>query len=194
MQATITPNGVSGNLIQQLRGRDFIDLRKFDREQINALLDLALEFKSGKERRQYLKGKHLGMLFEVPSTRTRISFQVGAGHLGGHAEYYNTADLQLSNREELRDTAAVMSRYLDALIVRMYDMTQYNKGREALETLAQSADVPVINALDDKDHPCQTMADLLTLREKYDDNYLRKKVVMAWGSLTKNMCHLHKML
>lgn len=165
----------------RLKGRDFIDLRSFTRQELNYLLGLAQDFKAGRNREQCLQGKHLGMLFTVPSTRTRISFQVAASQLGGHAEHYHPADLQLSNREELKDTAAVMGRYLDAIIVRMYDMTEYGKGREALDTIADHSRVPVINALDDKGHPCQIMADILTLREKYGDDYKKKKVVMTWG-------------
>ena len=125
--------------------------------------------------------KYIGMLFTVPSTRTRISFQVGAHQLGARAEHYNVAELQLSNQESLKDTAAVMGRYLDAIIVRLYDMNNYGWGREGLHTLAEYSRVPIINALDDKDHPCQVMADLLTLKEKFGETYKEKKVVMAWG-------------
>jgi ornithine carbamoyltransferase len=176
--------------------RDFISLLDSSRAELERLLDLAAEIKSGKNREPYLQGKYLGMLFAVASTRTRISFQVGAAQLGGHAEHYNAADLQLSNHENLIDTAAVMSRYLDAIIVRMYDMNFYGRGRDALNTLAKYADVPVINALDDKDHPCQVMADLLTLREKFGEDYKRKKVVMAWGysKRQKSLGVLHSMM
>jgi len=179
-----------------MKGRDFIDLRCFTRNEVNYLLDLAQDFKCGRRREQCLKGKHLGMLFAVPSTRTRISFQVGTAQLGGHAEHYNSADLQLSNREELKDTAAVMSRYLDGIIVRMYDMTQYGKGREALSTMAAHSRVPVINALDDQGHPCQVMADLLTLREKYGSGMSKKKIVMTWGysPRQKSLGVLHSMM
>ena len=176
--------------------RDFLDLRQFTSNEINYLLDLSQDFKSGQNQQQYLKGKHLGMLFGVASTRTRISFQVAASQLGGHAEHYNVADLQVSNREELKDTAAVMGRFLNGIIVRMYDMTQYGKGRDALRTIAEYSGVPVVNALDDKDHPCQVMADLLTLREKYGEGYKKRKVVMAWGysQRQKSLGVLHSMM
>jgi len=179
-----------------LKGSDFIDFRRFSSKELAALLALAHDFKSGRNRQRYLEGKHLGMLFAVASTRTRISFQVAASQLGAHAEHYNSADLQLSNREELKDTAAVMSRYLDAIIVRMYDMAQYGKGRASLETIAEHARVPVINALDDKDHPCQVLADILTLQEKYGTHYKKKKVVMAWGysKRQKSLGVLHSMM
>jgi ornithine carbamoyltransferase len=189
-------NRTTLNALPQLKGRDFLELRTFTAHELGSLLDLAASMKSGETRTPYLSGKQLGMLFSVASTRTRISFQVAAAQLGGHAEFYNAQDLQLANREELKDTAAVMSRYLDAIIVRMYDMTQYGKGREALTTMAEHSRVPVINALDDKDHPCQVIADLLTLREKYNENYKRKTVLMTWGysARQKSLGVLHSMM
>jgi ornithine carbamoyltransferase len=179
-----------------LKGKDFIDLREFTRDELEGLVNLAASMKSGDDREKYLRDKYLGMLFAVASTRTRISFQVGVTQLGGHAEHYNAADLQLSNNEDLGDTAAVMSRFLDGIIVRMYDMTNYGQGRERIRLLADKADVPVVNALDDKDHPCQVMADLLTLREKFGEGFRRRKVVMAWGysKRQKSLGVLHSMM
>lgn len=179
-----------------LKNRDFISLKDFTRAELEGLVDLAIDMKSGKYTEQCLKDKYLGMLFTVASTRTRISFQVGAARLGGHAEYYNPAQLQLSNHESLMDTAAVMSRFLDAIIVRMYDMNFYGQGREGILTLAEHADIPVINALDCTDHPCQVMADILTLREKFGENYKKKKIVMSWGysKRQKSLGVLHSML
>ncbi|HEX7312758.1 MAG TPA: ornithine carbamoyltransferase [Pyrinomonadaceae bacterium] len=180
----------------ELGKKDFLDLRDFSRAELERLVKMALDMKAGRDREPYLRGRNLGMLFTVASTRTRISFQVGARQLGGDAEYYNAADLQLSNRESLMDTAAVMGRFLDAIIVRMYDMTCYGQGREGLRTIARYAGVPVINALDDKDHPCQVMADILTLREKYGEEFRKKKVVMAWGysKRQKSLGVLHSMM
>lgn len=182
--------------LHSLRNRDFINLKDFSRAELEALIDLALRMKGGDDREEYLRGKYLGLLFTVASTRTRISFQVGARHLGAQAEHYNNADLQLSNNESLKDTAAVMSRFLDGIIVRTYDMSQYGRGRSDIETIAQYADVPVINALDDKDHPCQVMADLLTLKERYGAAYKKKRVVMAWGytKRQKSLGVLHSMM
>lgn len=179
-----------------IKRRDFINLMDFSRAELEALLDRATSIKSRKDKTKYLKDKYIGMLFSVASTRTRISFQVGAAQLGGHAEHYNAADLQLSNHESPRDTAAVMSRFLDAIIIRLYDMNFYGQGRKMINTIAEHADIPVINALDDKDHPCQVMADLLTLREKYGDEYQKKTVVMAWGysKRKKSLGVLHSMM
>ena len=179
-----------------IKHRDFINLMDFNKTDLEELLDLAINIKNGKDKTKYLKDKYIGMLFAVASTRTRISFQVGVAQLGGHAEHYSAAELQLSNHESLGDTAAVMSRFLDAIIVRMYDMNFYGQGREALNTIAAHADVPVISALDDKDHPCQVMADLLTLKERYGEEYKKKTIVMAWGysKRKKSLGVLHSMM
>ena len=165
-----------------LKNRDFIGLMDFTREELEGIIQLAEDIKSGKKNMaDQLAGKYIGLLFSVASTRTRISFQVGAKQMGGQAEFLSSKDLQLVYHESLIDTAAVMNRYLDGLVVRMYDMTQYGKGREALEVLADYADIPLINALDDKDHPCQVMGDILTLKEKFGEDYKKKKLVFSWG-------------
>src|SRR3977135_3821884 len=126
-----------------MKGRDFISLKDFTKPELEGLIDLAVGMKAGHDKEQYLTNKYFGMLFSVASTRTRISFQVGARQLGAHAEFYSSADLQLSNHESLQDTAAVMSRFLDAIIIRTYDMNAYGKGRDDILTMAKYADVPV---------------------------------------------------
>lgn len=167
--------------MMELKDRDFLGLKDFGREELEHLLDLAVEMKSGRDRTRYLAEKNLGMLFTVPSTRTRISFQVAARQLGAQAEHYSPTELQMSNSETLIDTAAVMSRYLDGLIVRMYDMSAYGQGREGLRTIAEQMAGPVINALDDKEHPCQVLADVLTLRERFGEEWRKKRVVLTWA-------------
>ncbi|MFL6261100.1 MAG: ornithine carbamoyltransferase [Thermoanaerobaculia bacterium] len=167
--------------MSHLKGRDFLGLKDFSREELEDLLMLAAEMKSGRDRQRYLQDKNLGMLFTVASTRTRISFQVAARHLGAHAEHYSPAELQLSNNESLIDTAEVMGRFLDGIVVRLYDMSAYGKGRESLRLIADHAGVPVINALDDKEHPCQILADVLTLKEKLGEDFRRKRVVLTWA-------------
>jgi ornithine carbamoyltransferase len=164
-----------------LKGRDFISLMDFSKGELEGILSLAEDIKSGRDNKKYLEGKSVGILFSVASTRTRISFQVGTRQLGGSADFYNADELQLVHHESLTDTAAVMGRYLDLLVVRMYDMNFYGQGREALNTIAKHADIPIINALDDKDHPCQVMGDILTLKEKFGKDYKNKKVVFTWG-------------
>lgn len=159
-----------------------ISLMEYSNEELECLLQLAIDIKMGKiDTSRLLQNKTIGLLFNVPSTRTRISFQAAARQLGGHAEYLNASDLQLANKESLKDTAAVMSRYLDAIIVRMYNMNEYGEGRRRLDALAEYADIPIINALDEKDHPCQVIADVLTLKEKFGESYKQKKIVFTWG-------------
>lgn len=161
--------------------RDFINLMGYTREELKALLEFAGDIKNKIDMKQYLAKRTVGLMFGVASTRTRISFQVGIRQMGGHADFYNTNDLQLVYHESLIDTIQVMSRYIDALVVRLYDMNQYGKGREALELLAKNGSIPIINALDDKDHPCQVMGDIFTLKEKFGSDYRKKRVVFTWG-------------
>jgi ornithine carbamoyltransferase len=161
--------------------KNFIDIRDFDCKQINELLDLAKEIKGGRDTRRPLKDRCLGLLFSTASTRTRVSFHVGIRQLGGSGEYFNMKDMQLSNHESIVDTAEVLGRYLDGLIVRNYDMNNYGAGRAALLQLAQHSGLPTINALDDKDHPCQALADLMTLKEKFGERLRDRKVVLTWA-------------
>lgn len=166
---------------RDLGGRSFLRLRDFTAGELESLLALAADMKAGRDGHPYLRGRNVGMLFHVPSTRTRISFHVAARQLGGDAEGYDSGQLQLSNRESLIDTAAVMGRYLDALVVRMYDMTRYGWGQGGLETMAQAAGVPVINALTDVEHPCQVLADVLTVQEALGDDWRDKRIVLTWA-------------
>lgn len=167
--------------MNSLKGRDFLGLKDFSRDELEGILALAAEMKSDRDRTRYLQDKNLGMLFTVASTRTRISFQVAARQLGAHAEHYVPTQLQMSNNESLVDTAEVMGRYLDGLVVRMYDLSSYGQGRESMQVIADHCRGPVINALDDKEHPCQVMADVLTMREKLGEDFRRRKVVLAWA-------------
>jgi ornithine carbamoyltransferase len=179
-----------------LQDRDFINLMDFTAAELEALLDRALLMKQAGGRRDLLAGRFIGLLFTLPSTRTRISFQAAAHQLGAHAEHCGGADLQIVNQESLVDTAAVMSRYFHALVVRMYDMDAYGEGRRNLLRMAEKAAVPLVNALDDKDHPCQVMSDLLTLRENFGPDYKRRKLLMTWGysKRLKSPGVLHSML
>jgi ornithine carbamoyltransferase len=167
--------------MMNLQGRDFLGLKDFQPDELQYLLALAADMKAGRDRVRHLEGQGIGMLFTVPSTRTRISFQSAARQLGAHAEAYSPADLQLSNNESLVDTAEVMSRYLDAIVVRTYDMNAYGKGRESLRIMADHSAAPVINALDDKEHPCQVLADLLTIQERFGGTCKGPKIVFTWA-------------
>ena len=167
--------------VADLHGRHFLRLRDFTGDQLEAILALAADLKAGRDRRPHLAGRNLGLLFGVASTRTRVSFHVAARQLGGDAEGYDFAQLQVSNDESLIDTAAVLGRYLDALVVRMYDLSRYGWGQQGLETMARAAGVPVINALTDVEHPCQVIADVLTVRETFGDDWRARKVVLTWA-------------
>jgi ornithine carbamoyltransferase len=139
--------------------RHFLDLDRLDAAELRRMLDRGFAYKRGADRSQPLRGKMLAMIFEKPSTRTRLSFEVAMKQLGGDCVVMTTADSQLSRGETPADTARVLSRYVDAIMIRT---TQAAK----LEELAQHATVPVINGLTDASHPCQLMADVMTLEER----------------------------
>ena len=141
--------------------KDFLLLSNYSKEELLSLLALAAELKEMKHNREphpLLEGKTLGMIFEKPSTRTRVSFEVGMYDLGGSALFLSGNDLQLGRGEPVEDTARVLSRYLDGIIIRTFS-------QEMVDTLAKWSSIPVINALTDFSHPCQIIADLLTIQE-----------------------------
>ncbi|HET7629704.1 MAG TPA: ornithine carbamoyltransferase [Bacillales bacterium] len=142
-----------------LSGKDLLTLADYSSGEIYGLLELAEQLKK-ESYSPLLIGKSLGMIFEKPSTRTRVSFEVAMTQLGGHALYLNPADLQLGRGETISDTAKVLSRYVDAIMIRTFE-------QEKVEQLAEGADVPVINGLTNDYHPCQVLADLLTIKEKF---------------------------
>ena len=139
-------------------GRHFLAIPDFSQPELLAVFDLAARMKRGDYREKPLQGKTLGMIFAKSSTRTRVSFEVGAYQLGGHALFLSSRDIQLGRGEPIRDTARVLSRYLDGIMIRTYDHAD-------VEELARYGSIPVINGLTDLLHPCQVMADLLTVRE-----------------------------
>lgn len=146
---------------QHMYGKDFLQLADFSAEEIAYLLDTALELKAMQKQGKphpYLSGKVLGMIFEKSSTRTRVSFEVGMLQLGGHAIFLSSKDIQLGRGESISDTAKVLSRYVDAIMIRTFS-------HESVEELAAHATVPVINGLTDLQHPTQVLADLLTILE-----------------------------
>jgi ornithine carbamoyltransferase len=139
--------------------RHFLDIDQFDTGELRAILDTGFAYKNGRRRDRPLAGKTLAMIFEKPSTRTRVSFEVAMRQLGGDTIYLSAADSQLGRGETVADTARVLSRYVDAIMIRT------NQPRK-LDDLARYATVPVINGLTDTSHPCQIMADVMTLQEK----------------------------
>ena len=139
--------------------RDFLSNSDLSAAETTALVDLALRLKRGEESGATLAGRTLGMIFAKSSTRTRVSFEVGMYQLGGHALFLSSRDIQLGRGEPVRDTARVLSRYLDGIMIRTFDHAE-------VEELARYATIPVINGLTDLLHPCQLLADLLTIRER----------------------------
>jgi ornithine carbamoyltransferase len=147
--------------VPQMGGKDFLKLSDFSSSEIIYLLEQAVEMKNMTKKGQkhpYLGGKVLGMIFEKPSTRTRVSFEVGMIQLGGQAIFLSSKDLQLGRGESIDDTAQVLSRYVDGIMIRTF-------AHQTIENFASSASIPVINGLTDLHHPVQVMADLLTILE-----------------------------
>jgi ornithine carbamoyltransferase len=145
---------------ETLKGRSFTRVAGFSTDELELVLDLAERLKTTPREQQYvLPGRSLGMIFQKPSTRTRVSFEVGIAQLGGYGLYLRADDLQLGRGETIRDTATVLSRYLDGIVIRTFAQSD-------VEELAEHADIPVINGLTDETHPCQALADMLTIRER----------------------------
>ena len=148
--------------LEGLKGRNFTRVADWSSDDLTRVLDLADQLKEQQHRREahhLLPGRTLGMIFQKPSTRTRVSFEVGIAQLGGAGLYLSAGDLQLGRGETLKDTATVLSRYLDAIMIRTF-------AQEDVEELARHASIPVINGLTDSAHPCQALADVMTIRER----------------------------
>jgi len=148
---------------ESLKGRHFTRVADWSGDELLAALDLADDLKERRgrgEEHHLLPGRSLGMIFQKPSTRTRVSFEVGIFELGGHPLYLAASDLQLGRGETLRDTATVLSRYLHGLMIRTFAQAD-------VEELARHATIPVINGLTDSAHPCQALADVMTIRERF---------------------------
>jgi len=143
-----------------MKKRDFLTVWDLSGDEILRILDRAAAFKENPgDPARPLEGRSVGMLFDKSSTRTRVSFEVGIHQLGGQSIFLTSADMQLGRGETVADTARVLSRYLDAMVIRTY-------AQDTVEDFAREATLPVINALTDSHHPCQALADLLTIREK----------------------------
>ena len=145
---------------ETLKGRNFTRVADFSTAELELVLELAQGIKAApREEQLVLPGRSLGMIFQKPSTRTRVSFEVGIAQLGGYGLYLRADDLQLGRGETIRDTATVLSRYLDGIVIRTFAQAD-------VEELAEHAEIPVINGLTDETHPCQALADMLTIRER----------------------------
>lgn len=177
------PEGGFIQMVCKLKGRHFLTLADFTREEIETFLETARDLKLKAKRGEFpplLAGKTLAMIFEKPSTRTRVSFEVAMYQLGGYALYLSKNDLQLGRGETLADTARVLSRYVDCIMARVYS-------HSTVEELAKYSSVPVINGLSDKCHPTQVLGDLLTIWEKKGRFEGLKLVYVGDGA--NNMAH-----
>ena len=158
---------------------DFLAIPDFTRQELDGLFLLAERMRAGKYDKKPLAGKTLAMIFMKSSTRTRVSFEVGTYQLGGHAPFLSPRDVQLGRGEPIADTARVLSRYVDGIMIRTF-------AHQDVEELARYADVPVINGLTDMLHPCQILADLLTVRQHLGDVTDKK---YAWIGDGNNMAN-----
>ena len=168
-------------IADSLKGRSFTRVASWSRDELLEVLDLADELKrlqQAREEHHLLRGRTLGMIFQKPSTRTRVSFEVGIYQLGGTGLYLSAGDLQLGRGEMIKDTAVVLSRYLDAIMIRTFAQSD-------VEELAANATIPVINGLTDSSHPCQALADVMTIRERFGRLEGLKVVYLGDGN---NVC------
>ncbi len=166
----------------RLKGRDFLRINDWEPAELLTVLDLADRLKARQRERvphAALEGRTLGMIFQKPSTRTRVSFEVGIAQLGGVGLHLAAGDLQLGRGETIKDTARVLSRYLDGIMIRTFEQAD-------VDELAEHADVPVINGLTDEFHPCQALADVMTVRERLGGF---EGVRVAYLGDGNNVCH-----
>jgi len=161
---------------------DILTLDELESKEINNIIDLAIDLKKQQKKgneKPLLQNKTLAMIFEKPSTRTRVSFETGIFQLGGHALILSSNDLQLSRSESIEDTAKTLSRYVDVVMARVYE-------HKSLEIFARNASIPVINGLSDSFHPCQILADFMTIKEHKKN---LKKIKIAWIGDGNNVCN-----
>jgi len=166
----------------KLKSKNLLTLSELSKKEFSQLIDYSIKLKKESKKgqnKQLLKNKTLTMIFQKPSTRTRVSFEVGMFQLGGHAINLSSSDMQLSRGESIEDTSKTLSRYTDCIMARVYD-------HDLLEKLSEFATVPVINGLSDSFHPCQILADFMTIKEK------KKKfegLKIAWLGDGNNVCN-----
>lgn len=170
---------MSRSLRRSLVGRNFLSLIHLSPEEFEYLIELSMDYKKGRISGEPLKGKTVALIFEKPSTRTRVSTSVAISELGGYPLELPAGALQIARGETLRDTALVLSRYVHAIAARV-------KKHETLMELAKWADVPVVNMLSDRYHPMQALADIMTMRERFNDKKLKVVFVGDGGANTSH--------
>ncbi|MAY90965.1 MAG: ornithine carbamoyltransferase [Rickettsiales bacterium] len=159
--------------------RHFLDIDLIDSDTIKHLINLGHKLKKTKKNKKFLHKKILGMIFEKPSTRTRLSFEIGMKELEGEVVVLDQNDTQLGRGESIQDTIRVMSKYVDLIMYRGFS-------EERLKQIVKSSEVPIINGLTDKSHPCQIMADLMTLEEKFSS---LNDLTIVWIGDGNNVCN-----
>ena len=162
-----------------MRPKHFLNFDNFSKEDLSHIINRAIEIKTKSESSDIFDKKTLGLIFQKPSTRTRVSFEVAMKKLGGNTIFLSSSELQMSRGEPIPDTAKVLSSMLDAVVIR-------NDSHEELKLFSENSSVPVINGLTDLFHPCQILADLMTFREKNEDVILKK---VCWIGDGNNVCN-----
>lgn len=164
--------------VPKLQTKDLLTLEELTQEEIIALIEFAIYLKQNKHE-PLLDGKILGLIFDKHSTRTRVSFEAGMVQLGGHGMFLSGKEMQLGRGESVSDTAKVLSHYIDGIMIRTFSHTD-------VEELAKEASIPVINGLTDDHHPCQALADLMTI---YEEVHTFKGIKLAYVGDGNNVCH-----
>ena len=166
--------------MQKLKTRNFLSIADVSKGELENILDTAKKFKKAKNIPQILNGKNIILIFQKPSTRTRVSFEAAINKLGGNCISLNWNELQLGRGETVEDTAKVLERYGDCIVARVFS-------HEDLTKMSKAARIPIINALSDLEHPCQTLADLLTIDENVGFKNVEKIAYVGDGN--NNVCH-----
>ena len=162
-----------------MRPKHFLNFENFSRQDLSHIIDRAIEIKSKSETSNIFDKKTLGLIFQKPSTRTRVSFEVAMNKLGGNTIFLSSSELQMSRGEPIADTSKVLSSMVDAVVIR-------NDSHEELKLFSENSSVPVINGLTDLFHPCQILADLMTFKEKNEGEILSK---VCWIGDGNNVCN-----
>ena len=162
-----------------MRPKHFLNFDKFSKTNLVSIIERAIEIKSKSETSNIFDKKTLGLIFQKPSTRTRVSFELAMRKLGGNTIFLSSSELQMSRGEPIPDTAKVLSSMVDAIVIR-------NDSHEELKLFAENSSVPVINGLTDLFHPCQILADLMTFKEKSESKTLKK---VCWIGDGNNVCN-----
>ena len=162
-----------------MRPKHFLNFDKFSKTNLVSIIERAIEIKSKSETSNIFDKKTLGLIFQKPSTRTRVSFELAMRRLGGNTIFLSSSELQMSRGEPIPDTAKVLSSMVDAIVIR-------NDSHEELKLFAENSSVPVINGLTDLFHPCQILADLMTFKEKSESKTLKK---VCWIGDGNNVCN-----